>query len=414
MFLKYFDRTKILILYQIYDFSTGKQILKVKKVLNLIINKVHFFKNYFTHIIYDICRFILLLISENDLKKEMVTEQKINPKMLMLAREARGLTQLELADLAGINRSNISRFEQDEMGFSDDVLIKLIEALKFPEHFFMQNEEVLPPALYRRRDKVPAKVLSYIDANLNIYRLNMQRLFEAMKLEAKEIPLLPVSENGTPAGIAQKLRKVWNMPKGEVANVIDLIESHGIMTLAVDFKTDRVDSRSILISNKYPVIFYNKALLGDRLRFTLAHELGHIVMHTRQALLSIEEVGHEANLFAAEFLMPEKEIQADFNENINLDLLARLKKKWKVSMQAILYRANDLNMLTDNQKRYIIGQFNALKIRRREPVELDVAIERGSAVRDLITRYRTKQKMSVKEMADFFYLEQEEFLSRYN
>lgn len=414
MFLKYFDRTKILILYQIYDFSTGKQILKVKKVLNLIINKIHFFKNYFTHIIYDICRFILLLISENDLKKEMVTEQKINPKMLMLAREARGLTQLELADLAGINRSNISRFEQDEMGFSDDVLIKLIEALKFPEHFFMQNEEVLPPALYRRRDKVPAKVLSYIDANLNIYRLNMQRLFEAMKLEAKEIPLLPVSENGTPAGIAQKLRKVWNMPKGEVANVIDLIESHGIMTLAVDFKTDRVDSRSILISNKYPVIFYNKALLGDRLRFTLAHELGHIVMHTRQALLSIEEVGHEANLFAAEFLMPEKEIQADFNENINLDLLARLKKKWKVSMQAILYRANDLNMLTDNQKRYIIGQFNALKIRRREPVELDVAIERGSAVRDLITRYRTKQKMSVKEMADFFYLEQEEFLSRYN
>jgi Zn-dependent peptidase ImmA (M78 family) len=242
----------------------------------------------------------------------------------------------------------------------------------------------------------------------------MQRLFEAMKLEVKEIPLLPVSENGTPASIAQKLRKVWNMPKGEVANVIDLIESHGVMTLAVDFKTDRVDSRSILILNKYPVIFYNKALLGDRLRFTLAHELGHIIMHTRQALLSIEEVGHEANLFAAEFLMPEKDIKADFNENINLDLLARLKKKWKVSMQAILYRANDLNMLTDNQKRYIIGQFNALKIRRREPVELDIAIERGSAVRDLITRYRTKQKMSVKEMADFFYLEQEEFLSRYN
>lgn len=354
------------------------------------------------------------MISENDFKKEMVTEQKINPKMLMLAREARGLTQMELADLAGINRSNISRFEQDEMGFSDDVLIKLIEALKFPEHFFMQNEEVLPPALYRRRDKVPAKILSYIDANLNIYRLNMQRLFEAMKLEVKEIPLLPVSENGTPANVAQKLREIWNIPKGEVANVIDLLETNGIMTLAVDFKTDRVDSRSILISNKYPVIFYNKALLGDRLRFTLAHELGHIVMHTRQALLSTEEVGHEANLFAAEFLMPEKEIQADFNENINLDLLARLKKKWKVSMQAILYRANDLNMLTDNQKRYIIGQFNALKIRRREPVELDIAIERGSAVRDLITRYRTKQKMSVKEMADFFFLEQEEFLSRYN
>lgn len=388
--------------------------LELKKVFTFKINIIHFFNNYFTHIIFDIYRIVILLISETDFKKEMVTEQKINPKMLMLAREARGLTQLELADLAGINRSNISRFEQDEMGFSDDVLIKLIEALKFPEHFFMQNEEVLPPALYRRRDKVPAKVLSYIDANLNIYRLNLQRLFEAMKLETKEIPLLPVSENGTPANIAQKLRKIWNVSKAEIANMIELLESNGIMTLAVDFKTDRVDSRSTFILNKYPVVFYNKALLGDRLRFTLAHELGHIIMHTRQALLSTEEVGHEANLFAAEFLMPEKEIRIDFKETINLDLLARLKRKWKVSMQAILYRANDLNMLSDNQKRYIIGQFNALKIRRREPVELDIAIERGSVVRDLITRYRTKQKMSVKEMADFFFLEQEEFLSRYN
>ncbi len=334
--------------------------------------------------------------------------------MLMLAREARGLTQLELADLAGINRSNISRFEQESIGFSDDVLEKLISALKFPEHFFMQQEEVLPPALYRRRDKVPAKVLSFIDANLNIYRLNIQRLLKTMNAEAKEIPLLPVSENETPVVVAQKLRALWKLKSGEITNMVDLLESKGIMTLAVDFKTDRVDSRSILIENKYPIVFYNRTLLGDRLRFTLAYELGHIVMHTRQGLLSTEEVGHEANLFAAEFLMPEKDIEQDFKETINLDLLAKLKKKWKVSMQALLYRANDLNLLSDNQKRYIIGQFNALKIRRREPVELDIPVERGNVIRDMITRYRTQQKMSLKEIADFFYLEQEEFLSRYN
>jgi len=112
--------------------------------------------------------------------------------------------------------------------------------------------------------------------------------------------------------------------------------------------------------------------------------------------------------------MPEKDIEQDFKETINLDLLAKLKKKWKVSMQALLYRANDLNLLSDNQKRYIIGQFNALKIRRREPVELDIPVERGNVIRDMITRYRTQQKMSLKEIADFFYLEQEEFLSRYN
>lgn len=344
----------------------------------------------------------------------MTQEQKINPKMLMLAREARGLTQLELADKAGINRSNISRFEQEFTGFTDDVLEELIKALRFPEKFFFQDQEIFPPALYRRRDVVPAKTLSYIDANINIYRLNLHRFIEAMKMEAHKIPLLPVSELGSPEEVAIKLRKIWKMQKGEINNLIEILEENGIMTLAVDFNTDRVDSRSILINNQYPVIFYNKSLLGDRLRFTLAYELGHIMMHTRQVLVSTEEVGHEANVFAAEFLMPKKDIATDFKENITLDLLMNLKRKWKVSMQALLYRASDLQMLTENQKRYIIGQFNALKIRRREPIELDVMIERGSMIRNLITSYRTKQKMSLKQMSDFFYLNEEEFLRRYN
>jgi Zn-dependent peptidase ImmA (M78 family)/DNA-binding XRE family transcriptional regulator len=344
----------------------------------------------------------------------MIQEQKINPKMLMLAREARGLTQLELADQAGINRSNISRFEQEFTGFNDDVLEKLIKALRFPENFFLQDQEILPPALYRRRDQVPSKTLTYIDANINIYRLNLHHLIDVMKIEAYKIPLLPISEYGSPAETAIKLRKLWKIQKGEINNLIELLEEQGIMTLAVDFDTDRVDSRSVLIDNQHPVIFYNNSLLGDRLRFTLAYELGHIVMHSRQTLISTEEVGHEANLFAAEFLMPSKDILADFKENITLDLLMNLKRKWKVSMQALLYRASDLEMLSDNQKRYIIGQFNALKIRRREPVELDVPIERGNMIRNLITRYRTKQKMSVKEMAAFFHLNQEEFLERYN
>lgn len=334
--------------------------------------------------------------------------------MLMLAREARGLTQLELADKAGINRSNISRFEKEFIGFTDDVMEKLIKALGFRESFFLQNEEVLPPALYRRRDKVPAKTLSFIDANINIYRLNLQRLFAAMKMEAPKIPLLPVLETGSAEESAIRLRKLWKLSKGEISDLTKVMESNGIMTLGVDFGTDRVDSRSMLINNKFPVIFYNKNLLGDRLRFTLAYELGHIVMHTRIVLSSLESVGHEANVFAAEFLMPTKDILSDFKDNVNLDLLSNLKRKWKVSMQALLYRANDLNLLTENQKRYIIGQFNALKIRRREPVELDVPIERGSAIRDLITRYRTKQKMSVKEISEFFYLKEEEFLQKYN
>lgn len=366
------------------------------------------------HNINKICKNDISLFSDMKELAKIIQEQKINPKMIMLAREARAITQMELADIAGINRSNISRFEQEFCGFSDEVLTKLIQALRFPEEFFLQDAEILPPALYRKRDQVPAKTLTYVAANINILRLNIQKLIETMKLDAPKLPALPISETGSPEEAAIKLRKLWKLPKGAIENLIEVLEQQGIMTLAVDFKTDRVDSRSILIDNKYPVIFYNKSLLGDRLRFSLAFELGHLVMHTRQLFLSTEEVGHEANIFAAEFLMPEKDIKGEFKEGITLDILAKLKKQWKVSMQALLYRTSDLGLLTDNQKRYIIGQFNALKIRRREPVELDVQIERGHLLRDTITQYRTKQKMSVKEIANFFCLNEEEFLERYN
>lgn len=334
--------------------------------------------------------------------------------MLTLAREARGYSQAELAERAGVSRSNISRFEQDNLQMSAELLAKVMGVLKFQDSFFYTDTEILPAALYRRRDTVPAKTMMQIDANINLYQMNIARLIQAMKKDAPQIPSLPVSETGSPEESATELRKQWKLKAGVIDDLTKIIEAHGIMTVAVDFGTERVDSRSIMIEDKFPVIFYNKKLLGDRLRFTLAYELGHIIMHTRVALTTFTDLSTETNTFAAELLMPKEEIMKDLNEHLDLDLLAKLKLKWKTSMHAILYRAMDLQVITENQKRYLITQFNALKIRRREPKELDLAIEKGHLLRDMITTYRTKQKMSIKQFAEFFHLHEEEFLERYN
>ncbi|MCC6837238.1 MAG: ImmA/IrrE family metallo-endopeptidase [Bacteroidia bacterium] len=340
--------------------------------------------------------------------------EKLNPKMLTLAREARGYSQADLAELTGVSRSNISRFEQENIQLSEGFLKTILEKLNFPESILKTETDITPPALYRRRDNVPVKKLVTIDANINLYQMNIKRLLNNMQWEAPKVPLLPVSETLSPENSATKLREEWKLPKGAIDNLTEVMESHGFLTVPIEFATDRVDSRSVLIDNKYPVIFYNKKLLGDRLRFTLAYELGHLVMHTRTPLIKFEDLSHEANLFAAELLMPHDEMVKDLTGDIDLDLLAGLKGKWKVSMHALLYKAHDLKLISDNQKRYIINRFNALKIRRREPKELDLVIERGKLLRDLITTYRTKQKMSIAQMADFFYLHEAEFLERYN
>ena len=340
--------------------------------------------------------------------------EKLNPKMLTLAREARGYSQMELSQQAGVSRSNISRFEQENLMLSDGFIESILKTLQFPFSILTTDTDILPPAFYRRRDNVPMKTLTQIDANINLYQMNISRLLNAIQWEVPKLPLLPISETGSPNESATKLRKLWKLPKGTIEHLTEVLEAHGFLIVVVDFNTDRVDSRSLLIDDKYPVIFYNKNLLGDRLRFTLAYELGHLIMHTRTQLKKVEDLSHEANVFAAEFLMPKEDIAKDFKEQVDIDLLASLKRKWKVSMHALLYRASDLEIITDNQKRYVISKFNGLNIRRREPKELDVPIEKPKALRDIITKYRTKQKMSTAQMAEFFHLYESDFLQRYN
>ncbi|RZK08540.1 MAG: ImmA/IrrE family metallo-endopeptidase, partial [Flavobacterium sp.] len=120
-----------------------------------------------------------------------------------------------------------------------------------------------------------------------------------------------------------------------------------------------------------------------------------------------------ANLFAAELLMPEEAIREDFKDGVSLPLLAQLKRKWKVSMISLLYRADDLGFLTPNQKRYLVQQFNQAKIRRREPVELDVAKEEPQLIRQMVIEYCQQEGLSLPAFTQILALELEDYLELY-
>jgi Zn-dependent peptidase ImmA (M78 family) len=111
--------------------------------------------------------------------------------------------------------------------------------------------------------------------------------------------------------------------------------------------------------------------------------------------------------------MPEKEIRKDFELGITLPLLGELKRKWKVSMIALLYRADDLGFLTPNQKRYLVQQFNQLNIRRREPMELDVPTEKPQLMRQLLSSYMQQNKLNVNHIAAILALEVSDYIEYY-
>lgn len=342
----------------------------------------------------------------------MITD--VNPNMIVLAREARGLTQQELADKLSLHRANISRLENGDTNIQPETLLAISAATSYPPQFFAQHGMFMPVNLaYRKREHVPVRLLTPIEAQMNIIRKHVQFVTRALNKSIPKLPVIEVTEDIKPVDIAGMVRQRFNIGEGVIEDLTAVLEAQGIIISSFDFGTERVDSRSMLTDDKYPIIFINKNLLGDRLRYTLAYELAQLVMHTFTVVSADRDISREANQFAAAFLMPEQTIKTDLNKTITLSILADLKRKWKVSMISLLYRADDLGFLTPNQKRYLIQQFNEQKIRRREPVELDVAIEKPALLKNLINQYISEYEIGVEGMAAIFAIPLQDYLDYY-
>lgn len=337
-----------------------------------------------------------------------------NTQMVILARESRGLSQLQLADAIGMSATNLSKIERADISIATETVEKIAIATQYPLPFFYRAGDIVPENLnYRKREVVAQKLITPVHAMANVYRMQVQIITALLQVQAPALPKLPVTNNQSPAQAANKLRQLWQIPEGPLANLTTIMENKGIVTCNFNFGTVRIDSRSMLTTNRQPIIFTNNTLGGDRQRFSLAYELGQLIMHTFVNLSTDADITHEANLFAAALLMPEKEIRKDFDKGITIPILAQLKTKWKVSMIALLYRADDLGYLTPNQKRYLLQQFNTLKIRRREPIELDIATETPTLLKSMEQQLRNKLQLNVIDMANLLCLNTEEYLEQY-
>src|ERR1035437_2602098 len=240
-----------------------------------------------------------IFVLSNKKQSDMQVLEKVNPQMVTIARESRGLVHVDLAEKLNISKSTAWRLEQESAASNEDVLSKLSQTLNFPESFFYQKGEVLPLSLsYRKRNIVASKLISQIEANINIYRLNLEQLFTAIKFDDVKLPVLDVNKYGTPQECAKQLRKIWKLEKGAIDNLSNILEEKNVLLINFDFGTERVDGRCVMVMDKIPLIVTNKCLLGDRQRFTLAYELGHLVMHLYTSPAYDRDLSHEANLFA--------------------------------------------------------------------------------------------------------------------
>jgi Zn-dependent peptidase ImmA (M78 family)/transcriptional regulator with XRE-family HTH domain len=312
----------------------------------------------------------------------------INPVMLRVAREARGYTLTQLADLAGVTKATLARVEDGSREASGELLARLSDTLRYPEEFFAQHETVYgfePTQLFhRKRRSVPIRTLSTIHAQANIIRWNLQRMLRRVELPDSTMPVINIEEyDGGPDDVARVVRAKWQVPEGPVRNLTEVIEAAVGIVIPFAFGTDHIDAIGMWPFGMPPLFFVDLTKPGDRLRFTLCHELGHIVMHRDYLEPDMEK---QADLFAAEFLMPAHHIKHELDWP-SLSSVAALKPRWKVSMAALIKRAADLGATSDRHARSLWSQMSAAGYRRREPRELDVSVETPRIYREIVDLY---------------------------
>ena len=296
----------------------------------------------------------------------------LNSEMVILARDYRGITQGELALKIGVSQAKIARIEGGILtDFSSGLISSLSTALDFPESFFTQNEDRIgfgsSAYFYRKKAEISAADRRRIQGIVNLLRISVKKFVGFVEVGAKRtFPFFESRDySHNPAKIAQALRGMWKLPDGPITNLTTLIESAGVIVIPCDFGTRAMDATSLRLTESPPLIFINKDIPGDRWRFTLAHELAHLVMHE----IPHEMMEDEADAFAAELLMPTLEIKPYFSRNKKLRLadFANLKLYWKVSMGALIQRARTLGFIDENQHRYLWMTMSKLDYRLKEP-----------------------------------------------
>jgi Zn-dependent peptidase ImmA (M78 family)/DNA-binding XRE family transcriptional regulator len=336
--------------------------------------------------------------------------------MLRLARQRLGLTQKNAAARLGIPQPVLSRIENGVATPDSALLTKAAQAYQVPTDFFDIRDPVYGPPvsvhpMTRGKSDVTAHELDLITAELNIRLMHLARFLEGVNFNARsDIPTLDVEQYGEPEKIAATMRAHWRIPNGPLKNLTQYLEQAGIVIGFSKFGGASVSGVTFKVTGRPPLILLNSAHPADRMRFTLAHELGHLVMHR----FPTGDMEREANEFASALLMPASDIRHSFlGRRITLQLLAALKPEWKVAMQALLMRATDLNCVTSNQARYLWQQISSRGWRVREPAELDFPAETPKVLNSIIQSHLTDLGYSLAELTKLIRLHVTEFTEMY-
>lgn len=318
---------------------------------------------------------------------------QFNGNRLRKARQYNGLSVEDLALKIGITKQSISQLETGKTGPSAETLWDLSRELHFPMNYFFQADSsslvsgttyfrsmFSTTRKYRQEQIVKMEHVAAIHAFLSNY------------IVFPKVNLPEISEGTTPQEAARILRSFWNLGNGPITNLIQIMEKNGIIVTTFKTSSDTIDAFSHKYDDLYIVVLSENKKVAARSYFDAAHELGHIMLHDWYE--DIEELSREefrqkekeANDFAASFLCPDESFKQDFSitRGNTLESYALLKRKWHISIEALLYHASRLQLITPQQYQYSYRILHKKGWYRHEPFDDVITLPPPTLFRDAI------------------------------
>jgi Zn-dependent peptidase ImmA (M78 family)/transcriptional regulator with XRE-family HTH domain len=330
---------------------------------------------------------------------------QINGKMVVLAREIRGMTQQYLASRLCISLYALSRVERGLVkAVSDQQVLTIANALEFPGEFFRQDAvltgSVAGPCCPAGRTALDEADQKRIRGVSTVLRTNIGKLLGAVRIVPyRELPTFARAPSGAdPVDAAAAIRSLWNIPEGPIGNLAALVEAAGVVVVRSDFGMSALAATSLRIAGMPPLILIDRAVPADQYRMMLAHQLAHLTLHQDFADASAEM---EADTFAHELLLPRSQMESAFQSRarIVLDELEIMRTHWRVEATKLLERAHALSLIdTDTRNRLWTGA----RLRGHPVEQQPPSHEEETTLRDMLDCFMRERGFGIEELARLF------------
>lgn len=303
-----------------------------------------------------------------------------NPKRLKEARLIRGFTISELAEKISVSKQAVSQFELGESTPKLETMLAIINILKFPKSYFNKpsKEQFVGNTFFRANSKMTKRLKemqlhrSYMAYEIYDY---IDQYIDFPKLNIVDIDYSKGWDDESIENLTLQIRDKWGLGDSPINNIVHTLEKNGYIVFSLDTDSDNAVDAYYQHRGDRPFIFLgNDKQSAFRRQFDGAHELGHAFLHPDIEDINlvnkedIKVIEGQANKFASAFLMPAEAFKNTITSTSLIHFI-ELKKYWKVSMAAMIYRCKDLGIIDDGKYTSLQKQISMKKMRLNEPLD---------------------------------------------